>query len=198
MHIFYSKFYQCEDLKVIFTSFFSPRKPFSGFTLVYTPNVWHHSLWHGTIGNISVICYCGTIGQPLQCSCTPLQLDMKSLLIKRWVESQTVETLLYSLGFKTFSQNLSIFTIVKFSMAFKGHSSNLVLLFELSLWLWQQFDRLETSIQTRVLRQSSLHLVTVRAVDFAVRTVDFAVWMVDFVFGHTVLPKDKVDILRIA
>ena len=198
MHIFYSKFYQCEDLKVIFTSFFSPRKPFSGFTLVYTPNVWHHSLWHGTIGNISVICYCGTIGQPLQCSCTPLQLDMKSLLIKRWVESQTVETLLYSLGFKTFSQNLSIFTIVKFSMAFKGHSSNLVLLFELSLWLWQQFDRLETSIQTRVLQQSSLHLVTVRAVDFAVRTVDFAVWMVDFVFGHTVLPKDKVDILRIA
>ena len=141
MHIFYSKFYQCEDLKVIFTSFFSPRKPFSGFTLVYTPNVWHHSLWHGTIGNISVICYCGTIGQPLQCSCTPLQLDMKSLLIKRWVESQTVETLLYSLGFKTFSQNLSIFTIVKFSMAFKGHSSDLV---TITLWLWQQFDRLET------------------------------------------------------
>ena len=47
----------------------------------------------------------------------------------------------YSLGFKTFSQNLSIFTIVKFSMAFKGHSSDLV---TITLWLWQQFDRLET------------------------------------------------------
>ena len=88
----------------------------------------------------------------------------------------------YSLGFKTFSQNLSIFTIVKFSMAFKGHSSDLV---TIALWLWQQFDRLETSVQTRVPQQSSLHSVTVSTVDFAIQmgdiaveTADVSVWMV--------------------